>query len=120
MVASSNPGSDVNKSVSGVVQGHAYTVLWSILFGFVLIIAMIMATPDLKAAAASGWSSFNNLFIAAILPTFFGKVMLIGVLLSNFLCALAALTSTSRMVYAFARDDGLPLLRSPRQKAMRR
>lgn len=27
MVASSNPGSDTNKSVSGVVQGHAYTVL---------------------------------------------------------------------------------------------
>ena len=27
MVASSNPGSDTNKSTSGVVQGHAYTVL---------------------------------------------------------------------------------------------
>lgn len=27
MVASSNPGSDTNKSVSGVVQGHAYTIL---------------------------------------------------------------------------------------------
>ena len=27
MVASSNPGSDTNKSESGVVQGHAYTFL---------------------------------------------------------------------------------------------
>lgn len=27
MVASSNPGSDSQKSVSGVVQGHAYTFL---------------------------------------------------------------------------------------------
>ena len=27
MVASSNPGSDTNKSSSGVVQGHAYTFL---------------------------------------------------------------------------------------------
>ena len=27
MVASSLPGSDTNKSMSGVVQGHAYTVL---------------------------------------------------------------------------------------------
>jgi amino acid transporter len=32
----------------------------------------------------------------------------VAVLLSNFLCALAAVTSTSRMIYAFARDDGLP------------
>ena len=27
MVTSSQPGSDTNKSVSGVVQGHAYTFL---------------------------------------------------------------------------------------------
>lgn len=27
MVCSSNPGSDSNKSQSGVVQGHAYTLL---------------------------------------------------------------------------------------------
>ena len=27
MVASSQPGSDTQKSVSGVVQGHAYTFL---------------------------------------------------------------------------------------------
>jgi len=27
MVSSSQPGSDTNKSVSGVVQGHAYTFL---------------------------------------------------------------------------------------------
>jgi hypothetical protein len=27
MIASSQPGSDRNKSVSGVVQGHAYTLL---------------------------------------------------------------------------------------------
>ena len=27
MCASSLPGSDTNKSMSGVVQGHAYTVL---------------------------------------------------------------------------------------------
>ena len=27
MCASSRPGSDTNKSESGVVQGHAYTVL---------------------------------------------------------------------------------------------
>ena len=27
MVAASQPGSDINQSVSGVVQGHAYTFL---------------------------------------------------------------------------------------------
>jgi amino acid transporter len=85
-----------------------HAVLWSLIFGFVLILAMILAIPDMAAAAKTGWSSFNNLFIAAILPSFFGKIMLLAVILSNFICALAAVTSTSRMIYAFARDDGLP------------
>jgi hypothetical protein len=31
MIASSQPGSDTNKSVSGVVQGHAYTVMSAII-----------------------------------------------------------------------------------------
>jgi amino acid transporter len=107
--ASAHTSEETVDARNTVHRGMLHSVLWSIIFGFVLIIAMIMATPDLKAAAATGWSSFNNLFIAAILPTFIGKVMLVGVLVSNFLCALAAVTSTSRMVYAFARDDGLPL-----------
>ena len=34
MVASSQPGSDTNKSVSGVVQGHAYTFLNATLLNF--------------------------------------------------------------------------------------
>ena len=91
-----------------VHKGMLHAVFWSVLFGFVLIVAMVMAIPDVKAAAASGWSSMNNLFIAVILTSYLGKVMLVGVLIANFICALAAVTSTSRMVYAFARDDGLP------------
>lgn len=106
--ASAHTSEETVDARNTVHKGMLHSVLWSILFGFALIIAMILATPDLKAAAATGWSSFNNLFIAAILPSFIGKVMLVGVLVSNFLCALAAVTSTSRMVYAFARDDGLP------------
>jgi amino acid transporter len=107
--ASAHTSEETVDARNTVHKGMLHSVLWSIIFGFVLIIAMIMAVPDLKAAAATGWSSFNNLFIAAILTTFIGKVMLVGVLVSNFLCALAAVTSTSRMVYAFARDDGLPM-----------
>jgi amino acid transporter len=32
----------------------------------------------------------------------------VGMVLVNYVCALAGLTSTSRMMYAFARDGGLP------------
>jgi amino acid transporter len=106
--ASAHTSEETKDARNTVHKGMLHSVLWSLVFGFVLIVAMILAIPDVKAAAATGWASFNNLFIAAILPSFFGKVMLVAILASNFLCALAAVTSTSRMIYAFARDDGLP------------
>jgi amino acid transporter len=42
------------------------------------------------------------------IPLWLKDVLYIGIVLANFLCALAGVTSTSRMVYAFARDGGLP------------
>lgn len=106
--ASAHTSEETKDARNTVHKGMLHAVLWSILFGFALILAMILAVPDMAAAAKSGWASFNNLFIAAILSSALGKLMLLAVMLSNFLCALAAVTSTSRMIYAFARDDGLP------------
>jgi amino acid transporter len=106
--ASAHTAEETRDARNTVHKGMLHSVFWSLVFGFVLILAMVMATPDTTAAAASGWASFNNLFIATIMPSFLGKVMVVGVIISNFLCALAAVTSTSRMIYAFARDGGLP------------
>ncbi len=106
--ASAHTSEETKDARNTVPRGMLHAVGWSLVFGFALILAMIFAIPDLAAAAKTGWASFNNLFIAAILGSAFGKLMLAGVIVSNFLCALAAVTSTSRMIYAFARDDGLP------------
>jgi amino acid transporter len=38
----------------------------------------------------------------------FAQALLAGIVLTQYLCGLAALTSASRMAYAFARDGGLP------------
>ncbi len=44
----------------------------------------------------------------AILSGFLG----IGIVIANYLCALAGLTSCSRMMFAFSRDGGLPFSKS--------
>jgi amino acid transporter len=106
--ASAHTAEETVDARNTVHRGMIHSVVWSIVFGFVLICAMLFAIPDTAAAAKSGWSSFNNLFIAAILPSALGKLMLIGVIIANFCCALSAVTSTSRMIYAFARDGGMP------------
>ena len=92
--ASAHTAEETKDARNTVHKGMLHSVFWSLVFGFILILAMIMAIPDTTAAAATGWSSFNNLFTAAILPSFIGKLMLVGVMISNFLCALAAVTST--------------------------
>jgi amino acid transporter/predicted flap endonuclease-1-like 5' DNA nuclease len=106
--ASAHTAEETVNARDTVHKGMISSVFWSLVFGFVLILFMVLAIPDLKVAAAEGWSSFNNLFMRVIMGSFIGNLMLIGVIIANFLCALAALTSTSRMIYAFARDGGLP------------
>ncbi len=106
--ASAHTSEETVDARNTVHKGMINSVLWSLIFGFVLIVAMLLCIPDFKAAAAEGWGSFNNLFSRVILGSFLGKLMLIGIIIANFLCALAGVTSTSRMIYAFARDGGLP------------
>eukprot|EP01037_Dinobryon_pediforme_P008198 gene8198-8282_t len=97
----------VNARVA-VPKGMIHSVFWSLAFGLLLVISFIMAIPDLAAAAKDGANSWFNLFNNLPLPAAFKIVLAIGIVLSNYLCALACVTSTSRMIYAFARDEGLP------------
>jgi amino acid transporter len=46
-----------------------------------------------------------------VLPGTFGNTLWIGIVVANYICGLACITSTSRMTYAFARDGGLPFSR---------
>ena len=136
--ASAHTSEETVDARNTVHKGMLHSVFWSLVFGFVLALAMILALPavfpglvaDPKQTmipadamktlsaikggpspadlAILGYNSFTLLFNTVIMPSLLGKVMAIGIIISNFLCALAAVTSTSRMVYAFARDEGLP------------
>ena len=42
------------------------------------------------------------------MPYALSLILAVGIVITNYICALAGLTSTSRMMFAFARDGGLP------------
>ncbi len=42
------------------------------------------------------------------MPFALALILAVGIVITNYICALAGLTSTSRMMFAFARDGGLP------------
>ncbi len=91
-----------------VPRGILNAIFWSGIFGLAMAGAFVLSIQDpAKAASAGGNISFNILGGLAV-PTPLKDALLIAIVLSNFLCALAGVTSTSRMIYAFSRDGGLP------------
>jgi amino acid transporter len=118
--ASAHTSEETRDAQREVPKGMLRSVWWSFLFGYALVAAMLLALPDQKdasgnvvdgvsAGAAQGWNAFNWLIAQSPMPGILRSLIIIGIVVSNFLCALAGLTSTSRMMFAFARDGGLPL-----------
>ena len=79
-----------------------------LLFGFFLAASFVLAMPDTALGAKDGFNSFFNLFNNLPMPFFLKAILAIGIVVANYICALAGMTSTSRMIYAFSRDGGLP------------
>ena len=104
--ASAHTSEETRDAAAVVPKGILRAVGWSALFGFLLIATFLLVMPDLKEGVKQGLGFFDA--ILHILPAPLRVVLGIGIFLVNFLCALAGLTSTSRMGYAFARDGGLP------------
>jgi len=106
--ASAHSSEETINARTTVPKGMLHSVFWSLLFGFFMASSFIMAMPDTTVAAKQGHDSFFNLFNTLPMPEILRDLLAIGIVLANYLCWLAGMTSTSRMIYAFARDGGLP------------
>lgn len=105
--ASANTSEETINAARTVPKSIVQAVLVSGLSGWILLSAVVLAMPDLNQAAAQGSQSLTwtmTQVLPAPLPLLFYACMVIA----QYLCGLATLTSASRMVYAFARDGGLP------------
>jgi amino acid transporter len=91
-----------------VPRGIMNAIFWSLVFGLAMACSFVLAMPDPVKAAGQGANVIFNLMASMPVPVWWKDLLYVAIVLSNFLCALAGVTSTSRMVYAFARDGGLP------------
>jgi len=118
--ASAHTSEETVNAAVNVPKGMLRSVAVSGLFGWVMVAAFVLALPSVSDGARQGANVFPWL-MTSVLPGAAGNVLWVGIVAANYLCGLACVTSTSRMMYAFARDGGLPgarLLRrvSPRWK----
>lgn len=97
----------VNAQVN-VPRGMIHAVIWSGLFGYIMCCSFVLAMPDAAKAAKDGGNVFFNLLGGLPIPALLKDLIYIAIVVANYLCALAGMTSTSRMLFAFARDGGLP------------
>ena len=105
--ASAHTAEETRNASIAVPKGIINSVIWSSLSGWIMLSAFVLAIPDMDKAAASG---FNVLFdtMTLVVPSGLKMVLYVLIFICQLLCGLATVTSASRMIYAFARDGGLP------------
>jgi len=90
-----------------VPRGIVSSVLISGVAGWIMLCAIVLAIPDMAQTAARGDKAFYSMF-DAVLPRSLGLTLYVGIVVAQYLCGLATVTSASRVVFAFSRDGGLP------------
>jgi amino acid transporter len=90
-----------------VPRGILRSVIVSALAGWVMLSCVVLAVPDLGQIASRGDRAFPS-SLEAVLPRSVAAILEVGIALAMYGCGLGAVTSASRMAFAFARDGGLP------------
>ena len=112
--ASAHTAEETIDARRGIPRGMINAVLWSGIFGFAMLAAVIAAIPDMDKAAAQGSGSFFWI-MQQVVPEPFRLILYVVIALSQYFCGLATVTSASRMIFAFSRDGGLPFSRALRR-----
>ena len=105
--ASAHTAEETVDAQNAVPRGMVSSVLWSGLFGYLFLCAFILMIPSMDDAAKQGW----NVFFWGMgerVPETLRNVLYVLIFLAQWLCGLATVTSVSRMLFAFARDGGIP------------
>jgi amino acid transporter len=106
--ASAHTAEETKAAATSVPRGIVTAVFWSSLIGWIMICAITLAIPDMDAGAKQGWGVFFGT-MDAVLPATLKTIIYIGILITQLLCGLATVTSASRMLFAFSRDNGMPI-----------
>jgi amino acid transporter len=106
--ASAHTSEETRNAAVIVPRGMWHSVLWSVLFGYIMVCSFVLAMPSVEEGVKQGFNVFPWLMTNSGMPEMLRKLLLVGIVIANYLCGLACLTSCSRMMYAFARDEGLP------------
>ncbi len=103
--ASAHASEETKDAARNAPKGILMAIIASAVAGYVMIVVITLAIPDLPATLAA-----KNPFIYVLEQSLggLGTALVWVAVGAMWFCGLASVTSNSRMLYAFARDGGLP------------
>lgn len=105
--ASAHASEETVHAARVVPRGILRSVIVAAVAGWILLSAVVVSVPDLAEVARQGGRAFPSA-LESSLPRSVAVLLEIGIALAMYGCGLGAVTSASRMAFAFARDGGLP------------
>ncbi len=105
--ASAHAAEETHKAALNVPKGIIQSVLISGIAGWILLGVAVLVIDDPIHIANQGERAFVEI-LEQNLPSRLETAAYIAILFAQYLCGMATITSASRMVFAFARDGGMP------------
>jgi amino acid transporter len=112
--ASAHMSEETREASRAAAWGMVMSVVVSVVFGFVLLVAITFAVPDVQGTLDAGANAVLYIWTEA-LGEGWAVFMLVIAVIAQLFCGTASLTSASRMLFAFSRDGAVPGSRLWRQ-----
>ena len=105
--ASAHMSEETRQASRSAAVGMVMSVVASVVFGFVLLVAVTFAVPDVQGTLDAGANAVVYIWTTALGDAWAEFLLLIAVV-AQFFCGTASVTSASRMMFAFSRDRAVP------------
>ncbi len=105
--ASAHMSEETRKASRAAALGVVMSVVMSVIFGFILLVAVTFAVPDVQGTIDAGGFAVTYIWQTSLGSTWAEFLLLIACV-AQFFCGLASLTAASRMMFAFSRDGAVP------------
>ncbi|MSR80747.1 MAG: amino acid permease [Gemmataceae bacterium] len=105
--ASAHAAEETRNAAINVPRGIMQSVLISGIAGWILLGVAVLVIDDHHHIANQGERAFVEI-LEQNLPGWLETIAYVAILVAQYFCGMATITSASRMVFAFARDGGLP------------
>jgi len=117
--ASAHMSEETRQASRTAAIGMIMSVVVSVIFGFILLVAITFAATDVENTTSAGAAALFYIWTTA-LPKFWAILILLIAAVAQLFCGVASVTAASRMMFAFSRDRAVPFSATWRKVAKNR